>query len=223
MNKKNYVFKSDLVKLIQEQTGLSRSDSLVEANRIILKEESLVNKVFDFAGSAVYSGVIQNFVEQILDEVGIPSNSVLGRVISNFIENLRYDQIQGYLSGWEEGQCEAFMKSLVDVAAESILEYIIDEIFKRMGSDDAGNIISNIGIPTEGPAANLMGEFGLDMANMEKLIGGIIREKLFDVLFTPEHRQEIVVGICDAMSELDFSLEGISKMAGFGGDAEEVE
>lgn len=223
MNKKSYVFKSDLVKLIQEQTGLSRSASLVEADKIILKEESLANRMFGFAGSAVYSGVIQNFVEQILDNMGIPRNSVLGRVISNFIENLRYDQIQGYLSGWEEGQCEAFMKSLVDVASESILEYVIDEIFKRMGSDDAGNIISNIGIPTEGPAANLMGEFGLDMENMEKLIGGIVREKLFDVLFTPEHRKEIVEGICDAMSELDFSLEGISKMAGFGGDAEGAE
>jgi len=216
MGKKSYVFKSDLVNLIQEQTGLSRRASVRKADIILLREESLANQVFGFAGGAIYSGVIQNFVEQILDAVGIPSDKLLGRIIANFIENLSFEQIQGYLSEWDEGACESFMKSLVDVMVESLAEYLIDELFEKFSAETVGE---EIGIPEEGPVADMIGELGFefdDMDNIKNIVGGIVREKIFDTIFTQEKRQDIVNGICDAMSNLDFNLEGLKKAVGMG-------
>ena len=52
--------------------------------------------------------------------------------------------------------------------------------------------------------------------NIKNIVGGIVREKIFDTIFTQEKRQDIVNGICDALSNLDFSLEGLKKAAGMG-------
>jgi hypothetical protein len=222
MSKKSYIFKGDLVKLIQEQTGLSAKASKIEACRIILEQESLANQIFGFAGGAVYSGLIQNFVEIILDEVNIPRKSVLGRVIANFIENLTFDQIKGYTSGWNDGGCEALMKSIVDVGSESVGEYIIDLIIEKFTMSGAGSLRSEIGIPETGIAAEpLANLFQLDKGSLKDVIAGVIREKIFDIIFTPENRQDIVESICDALSDLDFNLDNISNMIGFGGEEKE--
>ena len=224
MSKNNYMFKSDLVELIQEQTGLERKYAILEANRILMLSEdsfadkSLGSRIFDFAGSSIYSGLIQNFTEQILDYMGIKRSTPLGRVIANFIENLTFDQVKAYTSGWEEGQCEAFMKSLVDVVFESFSEYLIDLVISKLKSGD------EFGIPQEGPVSALLSDFGEkfgDIGNLTKAISSIIREKIFDVLFPQESRQELVAFLCDEFSELEFSLDNITSMIGFGDDEDE--
>lgn len=216
MNKKNYIFKSDLIKLIQKQTGINRRQALFEANRIILKEESLGDKIFNFAGSSIYSGLIQNFTEQILDHLGIPSKSILGRIIANFIENLRYDQIQRFLSSWDEGGCEAWMKSLVDTVSETLMETLIDKILDKI---DVNNITKDLGVPDEGPLSNLFGD--INIQEYIPAIKSIIREKIFDVIFTPETREQTVAFLCDKLSELDFNMSSLSGLNPFSSKDEE--
>lgn len=224
MSTKNYMFKSDLVNLIQEQTGLSENFSILEANRILKEqsfaEKSLASRIYDFAGSSIYSGLVQNFAEEILEYLGIPRDKLLGRVIANFIENLTFEQIRGYTSGWEDGGCEAFMKSLVDVVFESFGEYIIDRVIKGISS---GSTRKEIGIPEKGPVGGLISAVEIDenIENIKKVVGAIIREKLFDVIFTQERRQEFVEFLCDRISELEFNLDSIASMVGFGDDDEE--
>lgn len=222
MSTKSYIFKSDLVSLIQEQTGIQKEYALIEANRILnevdFSEKSLGSRIFDFAGSSIYSGLIQNFTEQILDYMGIKRTTPIGRVIANFIENLTFDQIKGYASGWEDGQCEAFMKSLVDVVSESFVEYVIDAVMSKLQQGDG------FGIPTEGPVSALVSDFGEkfgDIGNLTKAISSIVREKIFDVLFPQETRLEVVQFLCDEFSELDFNLDNITSMIGFGDDEDE--
>ena len=224
MTNKNYIFKSDLVLLIQKQTGLNQRQALHEANRIILKEESLADKIYNFAGSSIYSGLVQNFTEQILEYLGIERNTLLGKAIANFIENLRYEQIKNALNSWDEGGCEAWMKSLVDTVSETLVEYIGAKVLTSL--KDKG-IISRekIGIPDSGPVKELLGD--LDINSLIPAITSIEREKLFDVIFPAETREETVAFLCDKLSELEFnfSLEGLTDtltgMSPFGNEEEE--
>jgi len=216
MKNDNYIFKSDLIMLIHEQTGLTKKQSLVEANRIIseesFSEKSLANRIFDFAGSAVYSGAAQYFIEEILEYLKIPPKSIIGLAISNFIENLRLDQLKDYAENWEDGRCEALMKSLIDTVSESVVEYAINELMQKFNDSDMG---SKIGIAKDSPIKDIFG--GYDFDSVVKLTTSIVREKLFDTIFTQEQRVELSQLMCDKLSELDLS----GMLNPFGSDEEE--
>lgn len=67
---------------------------------------------------------------KLVDMLGLDRNSLLGRTVVNFVENLQLSQIKQMLSGeGEGGRCTPIVKGLAGALQESIAE----EIFESLG------------------------------------------------------------------------------------------
>jgi len=217
--RKQKVFKSDLVNLISNQTGLSLYESHQAANKFLLEAESksLADMIYGQIANPVIDAAKQRVATAILSQIGLDPNKILGRIIINSIEEMDFLQIKKYFDQWEEGACEAWLDVILNGVVEAIAEYFIDKMVGYFKQSIAPTAKSELGISDkfmDNIQGVLGGEEGIDAEALLTMVTSVIREKIFDVIFTEEIRQKTVETLCDAMSNMGDNLNISSTLSG---------
>lgn len=243
MRRKLNMTTRDLIYEIKHETGLSSYESALVLESMILNEESPISSLYSSMGDAMWDTVKTMLAERIIEALGYghKKGTFVHTAVINWVESIEFTQIQAYFNDWDDGGCEMWINSLLDTLVETLAELVINRIIETVKEQiDAGDTpkgdksgSESFGIDTV--AVNAAFEKftgGITIDNIKSLVGNLAREKIFNVIFTEEKRNEVTAAICDAMSDFslsNFASSGISgitssigSMFGMGNDEGEA-
>jgi hypothetical protein len=242
MKRKIHLSTSELINEIKYNTGLNTYESALVLESMLINEESPVSMLYGKMGGAMWDTVKNLLAERIIEALGYghTKGTFVHTAVINWVESIEFSQVQMYFNSWNEGGCEMWMRSLVDTLSETLAEMVVISVHEKIKQQidasephkiDHEESASSLGIDSS-KISKAFSEFtgGISIDNLKSLVGTLAREKIFDVIFPDEKRDEVTAAICDAMSEFsltDFTsssmsgiTSGLGSMFGFGEDEE---